>query len=152
MKPRLLMTVGVAVGLTAGPIQAQSNAPYQVIRMNDSTMTCEALIGEINTLSEEVRRQTADAERAARNRQTAGAVGRGLLSGLARGASMFGGGGGGDGAMAGAVAASALAGLANEAAASGAAASAAAPPAPPPPSPQTERIAHLTSLLQSRPC
>jgi hypothetical protein len=147
------MTVGVAVGLAAGPIQAQSNAPYQVIRMNDSTMTCEALIGEINTLSEEVRRQSADAERAARNRQTAGAVGRGLLSGLARGASMFGGGGGGgDGAMAGAVAASALAGLANEAAASGAAASAAAPTAPPPPSPQSERIAHLTSLLQSRPC
>jgi hypothetical protein len=149
MKIRLLAVTSLAVSVVAGPLQAQSAAPYEIVRMNDSAMTCEALIGEINGLSDEVRRQTADAERAARNRQTAGAVGRGLLGGLARGASMFGYGGGSDG-IGGAVAASAIASIASEAASS--ASSPAAPAAPPSASPQSQRLTYLTDLHRTRAC
>jgi len=149
MNTRLFLSAAVAATFVAGPLQAQSAATYEVVRLNDNAMTCEALIGEINTLSNEVRQQTADAARASRNRQTAGAVGRGLLSGLAQGASMFGGGGGNG--LGGAVAASALAGLANQAAT----ASATAPveqPAAAAATPQAERLAHLTELSRNRSC
>ncbi|RZJ02033.1 MAG: hypothetical protein EON90_00070 [Brevundimonas sp.] len=148
MQFRPLVSTAVAAIFVAGPLQAQS-APYEVVRMNDNAMTCEALIGEINTLSNEVRQQTADAARASRNRQTAGAVGRGLLSGLAQGVSMF--GGGGNNGIGGAVAASALSGLANQAA-STAASAPTEQPAAAAPSPQAERLAHLNDLNRSRGC
>lgn len=145
---RLFVSAAVAVTFAAGPLQAQSADPYEVVRLNDNAMTCEALVGEINALSNEVRQQTANAARASRNRQTAGAVGRGLLSGLAQGASMFGVGGDGIG---GAVAASAISGLANQAAsavASGPTEQAEAAPL----SPQAERLAHLNNLNRNRAC
>jgi hypothetical protein len=142
---RLFVSAAVAASFVAGPLQAQSAGAYEVVRLNDNAMTCEALVREINTLSSEVRQQTADATRASRNRQTAGAVGRGLLSGLAQGASMFGGGGGNG--IGGAVAASAIAGLANQAATAPVEQPAAAAP-----SPQAERLAHLNGLNRSRSC
>lgn len=145
---RLFVSAAVAATFAAGPLQAYSMDPYEVVRLNDNAMTCEALVGEINALSNEVRQQTANAARASRNRQTASAVGRGLLSGLAQGASMFGVGGDGIG---GAVAASAVSGLANQAASAVAAAPADQPEAAPP-SPQAERLAHLTNLSRSRSC
>lgn len=147
MQIRLLVGAALAASLVAGPLQAQSAEPYEVVRMNDGAMTCEALVGAINTLSQEVRQQAANAERAQRNRQTAGAVGRGLLGGLARGASLFGGGNGGNEAAV----VGALAGMASEAAAAGNAAPA-QPPAAAAPTPQAERLAHLNDLFRNRSC
>lgn len=147
MKSHILLS---ALLIAATPMQALAQDAYEVVRVGDSEMTCEALTSTINALGAEIQQQEVAAARSAQNRETAGRVGRGLLSGLARGASMMGYGGGGDG-IGGAVAAQALAGVADSIA-SAPPASPAPAPAPAVQSPQQRRMQHLQGIHAVRPC
>lgn len=120
-------------------LQTPGNEASMIIRPSDSDMTCEALAAEVNELSAQLRERQQRAETA----RTAGRVGRGLLSGLARGANMF-GYGSSEGAMA-AVAVTAAAGAADQMAASPGATAPAA-------TVEQQRIEHLTGLRASRSC
>lgn len=52
-------------------------------------MACDVMTAEINTLNETVRKLAEREQRNAQGRETRGRIGRGLLSGLARGAQVF---------------------------------------------------------------
>lgn len=107
-----------------------------VIHPGDSEMSCDALAVAVNDLAGAVREQQARAE----NGRNARRAGRGLLTGLARGANMF-----GYRSTEGAVAAVAVT------AAAGAADEAASAPAPERPATvEQQRLDHLTRLHASR--
>lgn len=146
-------SVAIAALLVFLPAGSQAQSSYQVVRPGDGQMSCEALAAGINALYGEIADEAQGAQRRAEGRQAAGRVGRGLLSGLARGATILGYNNGlGDGAG-GALASSAIAGVADEIAN--------APTPEPGPAPEVEgsretprqqRLAHLRSLFDSRSC
>lgn len=144
-----LRLAAIAAAAAASPVLAQD--AYEVVRLGDGQMACEALVTDMNTIRNEIREMERRTREGAEARQTAGRVGRGLLSGLARGAAAMGYGGGlGDG-VGGAVASQAIAGVANELAnAPPSAPAEAAPPATD--TPRHQRLAHLTALFGSRGC
>lgn len=144
-----LAAIAAAAAAAASPVLAQD--AYEVVRLGDGQMACEALVTDMNTIRNEIREMERRTREGAEARQTAGRVGRGLLSGLARGAAAMGYGGGlGDG-VGGAVASQAIAGVANELAnAPPSAPAEAAPPATD--TPRHQRLAHLTALFGSRGC
>jgi len=141
----LALTLAVAVVSTPLAAAAQS---YAVVRPGDNDATCEALTAEINTLTAEVERQQQQAQRSAQTRQTAGRLGRGLLSGLARSAGTLAYGGSMENVGA-AVAANTAHNVANEIASGG---GAPAPQAAPVNTPEKQRLDHLRSLSAVRPC
>lgn len=139
----------LAAAVVSAPFAAAAQS-YAVVRPGDNEATCEALVAEINTLTAEVERQQQQAQRSAQTRQTAGRLGRGLLSGLARSASSLAYGGSMDNVGA-AVAANAASSVANEIATGGATA-APAPQAAPVNTPQKQRLDHLQAISAVRPC
>lgn len=122
--------------------QAPSNESFMVVRAGDGEMSCAALASAVNDLSAQQRQQQQRAETA----RNAGRVGRGLLSGLARGANMF-GYGSSEGAAA-AVAVTAAAAAAEQMSASGTDTPGRAPAV----TAEQQRLAHLTALIASRGC
>ena len=77
-----------ALALAACAQPALAGKPYEVVKAGDRDQSCQALGDEINGLIAEVARQQKRADReAAGGTRAAGAMGRGLLSGLAYGAS-----------------------------------------------------------------
>jgi len=143
-----------AAGAASPQVAFAQRGPDQVVRTTDSEMTCEALTTNINALNEEVRHQAESARRGAATRQTAGRLGRGLLSGLARGAASgavnmaY-----GDGGIGGMVASQAVGGVAKEVVNGVSTAPApATTPAAPTVTPQQQRLTHLTDLHRARPC
>lgn len=149
MRPHLVAIVAACSVVIAAPAAAQD--AYEVVRLGDGQMTCAVMLQNMNTIRNEISEMERRTREGAEARQTAGRVGRGLLSGLARGAAAMGYGGGlGDG-VGGVVASQALAGVANEIAnAPPSAPAEAAPPATD--TPRHQRLAHLTSLFGSRGC
>ncbi len=146
-----LAALAAAAAAAAAAAPAIAQEAYQVVRLGDGQMTCEALVSDMNTIRTEIGEIERRTREGAQARQTAGRVGRGLLSGLARGAAAMGYGGGmGDG-VGGVVASQALAGVANEIANAPASAPAEATP-PAADSPRHQRLAHLTALFGSRGC
>lgn len=144
-----LAAIAAAAAAAAGPATAQE--AYEVVRLGDGQMACEALVADMNTIRAEIREIERRTREGAEARQTAGRVGRGLLSGLAQGAAAMGYGGALGNGVGGAVASQAIAGVANELAnAPPSAPVEAAPPATD--SPRHQRLAHLTSLFGSRGC
>lgn len=148
-----LRSAVIAAVLILAPAASHAQSGYAVVRSGDGQMTCEALTSSMNALHGEIAEQARRAQRQAEGRQTAGRVGRGLLSGLAQGATMLGYSGGlGEGAG-GAIASSALAGVANQIAN---APPSEATPVPAEPAaqdtPRHQRLAHLNSLFSARPC
>lgn len=141
----LALTLVLAAVSTPLAAAAQS---YAVVRPGDDEATCEALIAEINTLTAEVERQQQQAQRSAQTRQTAGRLGRGLLSGLARSAGSLAYGGSMENVGA-AVAANTASNVANEIAMGG---SQPAPQVEPVNTPQKQRLDHLRSISAVRPC
>lgn len=131
--------LSIAAIAAAALIQTPSDEASMVIRSGDSEMSCDALAASINDLSAQVREQQQQSE----NARNAGRVGRGLLSGLARGASMF-GYRSSEGAAA-AVAVTAAASAADQMAASGNADGDVA-------TVEQQRLAHLGSLHAARSC
>lgn len=129
---------------------AFAQSGFQVLRTGDSELTCEALVTEINGLNQTVRQQAERAQRNAQTRQTAGRVGRGLLSGLARGAQVFAYGSTSTEALGGLVASSAASGVAQEIA--NGASQPAQPPQPLPAvdTPEQHRLTHLTGIHGQR--
>lgn len=134
-----MLTIAAALASAMLTVQTPAGADL-VIHPDDAQMTCEGLAAAINDLSGEIRAQEQRAETA----RNAGRVGRGLLSGLARGAGMFGYGGGD--AAAAAVAVTAAAGVADQMAAQSGGQSA------PTATVQQQRLTHLNGLYASRPC
>lgn len=145
MKTSLLLSLALAASVTTTAVAQDRN--YQVVRAADSQMACEAMATEINALTAETQEQLQRAQRDAATRQTAGRVGRGLLSGLARGATMFGYGSSSD-AVTSAVAGAAVAGVAEQIANPSQAAP--APAATQPDTPQLQRLNHLRGLYGGR--
>ena len=121
-------------------IQTPSGESSMVVRPGDGEMSCQALGAEINDLSARQRQQQQRAETA----RNAGRVGRGLLSGLARSANLFGYRSSDGAAAAAAVTAAA------------AAAEQMSEPGDAAPTPvltvEQQRLAHLTTLHASRGC
>jgi hypothetical protein len=149
MRPHLAALAAAASIGAAAPVAAQD--AYEVVRPGDGQMTCEALVSDMNTIRTEISEIERRTREGAQARQAAGRMGRGLLSGLARGAAAMGYGGAlGDG-VGGMVASQALAGVANEMANAPLPAPAAAPPEAAE-SPRHQRLAHLTSLFATRGC
>lgn len=146
---RLRLVALAVAAAVAGPAAAQDS--YEVVRLGDGQMACEALVSDMNTIRTEIREIERRTREGAEARQTAGRMGRGLLSGLARGAAAMGYGGAlGDG-IGGAVASQAIAGVANEIANAPPSAPAEAAP-PPADTPRHQRLEHLTALFGSRGC
>lgn len=140
----------LALVLTASAPMATAQEAYEVVRLGDGQLSCEALVSDMNAIRAEIAEAERRAREGAQARQTAGRMGRGLLSGLARGAAAMGYGGGlGDG-IGGVVASQAIAGVATEMA--NAPPSAAPESAPPAETPRHQRLAHLTSLFGGRGC
>lgn len=138
----------LAAAVVSAPFAAAAQS-YAVVRPGDNEATCEALIAEINTLTAEVERQQQQAQRSAQTRQTAGRLGRGLLSGLARSAGSLAYGGSLENAGA-AVAANAASSVASEIASGGGGAP--APQVEPVNTPQKQRLDHLQGISAVRPC
>lgn len=145
-----IAVVAAAMTLVAGVTPAFAAPDYQVVRAGDNEATCEALLTEINALNAEVQRQQEQAQRGAQTRQTAGRLGRGLLSGLARSASTLAYGGSMDNVTA-SLAANAASGVASEIASGGANAQP-APEVAPVNTPQKQRLDHLQNISAVRPC
>lgn len=125
---------------------AQAKPAYQVMRPADSTLTCEALSTEINTLNAEVVELNA---KAAKKAKTGKALSRGLLSGLAQAAPML-GYAGGNSSMVGSIAGTVGQGMARQALAD----DAAKPdePAAAPILPEQQRLTHLNGLYRAKLC
>lgn len=147
MKTSFLLSFALAASITTGAVAQDRN--YQVVRAADSQMTCEAMSTEINALLAETQEQLQRAQRGAASRQTAGRVGRGLLSGLARGATMFGYGSSTE-SIASAAAGAAVAGVATQMTTPGQ--TEPAPAVAQPDTPQLQRLNHLRGLYGARPC
>lgn len=144
--------LAAALALAAGVAPSHAAPDFQVVRLGDNEATCEALITEINALHAEVQRQQQQAQRNAQARQTAGRLGRGLLSGLARSASTLAYGGSTDN-LGTSLAANAASGVASEIASGGTGGQAEAPaPAAEVASPQKQRLDHLQAIASVRPC
>lgn len=146
-----IAAAAAALTLVSSAAPAIAAPDYQVVRAGDNEASCEVLLSEINSLNAEVQRQQEQAERNAKSRQTAGRLGRGLLSGLARSATSFAYGSTSTDAMAGIVAANAASGVANEIASGGGNAQP-APQVEPVNTPQKQRLDHLQSISAVRPC
>ncbi|MFJ6024837.1 hypothetical protein ACIQC9_09630 [Brevundimonas sp. NPDC092305] len=152
MKAALTVAAASALFLSAvAPQTAQAQSRrFQVVREGDSRMACDVMTDEINTLNQTVRQQQERAQRNAQNRETGGRVGRGLLSGIARGAQVFAYGSTSPEALGGLVASSAASGVATEMANS------AGQPAPPPQplpevdTPENDRLKLLMGMHSQR--
>lgn len=145
-----IAAVTAALTLVSGAAPAFAAPDYQVVRAGDNEASCEALLAEINSLNAEVQRQQEQAQRSAQTRQTAGRLGRGLLSGLARSASTLAYGGSMEN-VGSAVAANAAHSVANEIASGGGNAQP-APQVEAVNTPQKQRLDHLQSISAVRPC
>lgn len=153
MKLHAALCAAALAAASASDAAALTLQSYEVVRLGDSQLSCEALAADMTAIRSEIAEMDRRARDGAQARQSAGRLGRGLLSGLARGAAAMGYGGNlGDGAG-GALATQAIAGVASEIAN--------APPAAEPPaesaaspqdSPRHQRLAHLTALFQGRAC
>ena len=144
----------VALAVLAFAVQPAAAQDFQVVREGDSQMACDVMTAEINGLNQTIREKAERAQRNAQTRQTAGRMGRGLLSGLAQGAQMMGYGALGNtgNAVTNAVASAAVSGVAQELA-NGASQSSQAAPAPaaaPSESPEQQRLAHLMGIHGQR--
>ena len=76
---RLRFVALAVAAAVAGPAAAQDS--YEVVRLGDGQMACEALVSDMNTIRTEIREIERRTREGAEARQTAGRMGRGLLSG-----------------------------------------------------------------------
>jgi len=148
---KTLLSVSVIAGVLVASVAQAAPKAYQVLRPTDSAATCEVLSTEINSLNAEVLELNKKAQKRA-SRGT-GALGKGLMSGLARSATSFAYGGTSPKAMAGIVAGNAASGVMQEVA-NGPSTPAAAPEpaAPTEITPQQQRLTHLMGIYKGRPC
>lgn len=145
------VALALAAMLAADPALAEpesSAAPYQVLRSGDRKMSCEALSVEVNALNATVLAQTEKTRKEAKASQGRSAVGKGLLSGLAKGASFMGGYSNSVGGM---LATTAASGVAQEMA-SNVGKAPATPPAATPATPEQQRVTHLTGIYKQKAC
>ncbi|RZJ04369.1 MAG: hypothetical protein EON89_07930 [Brevundimonas sp.] len=151
----VIVPAACAIALTTG-LAAHAQDAEVAVRAGDSTMTCEAIIAEMNTLTAAQAAATQRAEGRARAGRGLMNFARGALSAaapmLAQGAMSGLGGGMGDG-MGSAVAQMAVQQAQTQAMTAAMTAGQPQPPAAQPaPAAQSPRVQHLNGLLMQRGC
>lgn len=149
--PAILKTHVIAAVLAMATTPTLAGAPYEVVRIGDRAMSCEAMADEINSLTAMVADQQKRADRkAAGGGRAGGAAAKGLASGLIYGAtSMAYGVSAHDALISGAAqgASDGVAAMGSDTARPSRPAS-----APPVNSPERQRLDHLNGIYRDKAC
>jgi hypothetical protein len=147
----LLIVTTIVSGMATSAF-ADSQTPYQVLRPGDNELSCETLSTEINSLNAEVLKLNEQSQKQAKLGRTGASVGKGVFTGLARGASIIGYGSTSSQAFAGLLASNVAAGVAQQVATDAASPQAPVPATPIQITPQQQRLSHLTGIYRGRSC